>query len=400
MLIALQDKGPGIANAEKILAGQSEHVGLLGASRLIDKLTIENPESGGAIVQLEKEMSHRQASFSQQELDALVGSLTKLIGVSPIDELHQQNQELLAAMDLLSQKQKELDAANIELAAANENLSEINRTVLSLNESLELKVRERTQELQQSNTDLSIARDEAVLASKLKTQFVANISHEMRTPMSGILGATELALEGERLGTEDETLIKMAHGSAKRLLGIISDLLDFAKLEAGKPKLQETDFYVASVMDEATETVASAAKTKGLSITESKSAALSGRKMIGDSVLIKKVLVNILTNAIKFTDAGEVKLSVDDVEQGDTAWKVRWSVTDSGIGIDETDKDRLFQPFVQADGSNTRQYGGAGLGLALCRGYVDLMGGEIGVKSELGTGSEFWFVIPLRVVAD
>ncbi len=121
MLIALQDKGPGIANAEEILAGRTEHSGLLGASRLIDKLTIENPEGGGAVVQMEKEMTHRQVSFSQQELDALVGSLTKMIGLSPIDELHQQNQELLAAMDLLSQKQSELDEANIELAKMNES---------------------------------------------------------------------------------------------------------------------------------------------------------------------------------------------------------------------------------------------------------------------------------------
>jgi signal transduction histidine kinase len=282
----------------------------------------------------------------------------------------------------------------------NDNLSEINRTVLSLNESLELKVHERTQELRQSNTDLSIARDEAVLASKLKTQFVANISHEMRTPMSGILGATELALEGERLDAEDEALIKMAHESAKRLMGIISDLLDFAKLEAGKPQLHETDFYVASVIDEVTETVARLARTKGLSINESMSAALNGRKMIGDSVLIKKVLVNILSNAIKFTHYGEIKLAVDVDQQEDTLWKVKWSVTDSGIGIAETDKRRLFQPFVQADGSNTRQYGGAGLGLALCRGYVDLMGGQIGAESEVGRGSEFWFVTPLRLAVD
>jgi signal transduction histidine kinase len=401
LVIVLADKGPGFANLDSILSGRSDHVGLIGASRLVDRLSTANLEGGGAVVRLEKEMLSRQQCFTDAEINELANSLNKLMATSPIDEVHQQNQELLVTLDDLTQKQNELDHLNLTLAEKNLNLSSLNEEMQLLNNSLEEKVRKRTNELQGLNSELLVARDEAVLANQLKSQFVANISHEIRTPMSGILSSTELFLDSNSLGAnldeEARTLVTIAHDSAKGLMTILNDLLDFSKLEAGKLVLQESNFYMTSVVDDVVNSVSSAACKKSLRIENKLADSLQSRELFGDSLLLKRVLLNLVHNAVKFTEDGVVKIDVAVKEDSGDKVVVRGSVSDTGIGIGAADKSRLFQPFVQADGSNTRKYGGTGLGLSICHGYVSLMGGTIGVDSTKDKGSEFWFQVPLRV---
>jgi signal transduction histidine kinase len=401
LVIVLSDKGPGFKDIENIVSGNSDHVGLVGASRLVDRLTITNLDSGGAAVRLEKDMVSRPQCFSETEINELANSLNKLLATSPIDEVHQQNQELLVALDDLSQKQNELDNLNLTLAEKNRNLSSLNQDMHKLNDSLEEKVRRRTTELQELNTELSTARDEAVLANKLKSQFVANISHEIRTPMSGILSSTELFLDsngmGANLDEDARALVAIAHNSAKGLMTILNDLLDFSKLEAGKLVLQESNFYMPAVVDDVVNSVSSAASKKSLRIEHHVADLLQSKQLFGDSLLLGRILLNLVHNAVKFTEQGVVKIDVAVKEERAEYLVVRASVSDTGIGIGEADKLRLFQPFVQADGSNTRRYGGTGLGLSICHGYVGLMGGTIGVDSTKDKGSDFWFQLPFRV---
>jgi signal transduction histidine kinase len=394
--ILLKDQGPGISELADILAGKTEHVGLIGVNKLVDIFHVENVSEGGALVRLEKVMPLRTKAFTIKEIDELVASLSKLLSSDPIDEVQQQNQELLEALEQLSIKQIELDDLNLDLERTNGELSVLNLDMRALNESLESKVLERTNELVELNASLIAARDEAVLANKLKSQFVANVSHEIRTPMSGILGATELVLDSQSLDQDARDLLSIAHQSAKNLMTVINDLLDFSKLEAGKAALHETDFYMASLVDEVIESIIGAVKKNGLTLKESISDSFENKLLIGDSELIKRIFLNFLHNSVKFTEAGTITINVESAHEDDTSMIVRGSVADTGIGIEENDKARLFQPFVQADGSNTRKYGGTGLGLSLSSGYVHLMGGKIGFESEKGAGSKFWFVVQLR----
>jgi signal transduction histidine kinase len=395
--ITLTDAGPGIENIEAILSGAGAHAGLYGASRLVDKLTAKNIEGGGTCIQLSKALKQRVKPFSGEELNELASSLTKIVSTNLMDEVHQQNQELLAALEELSQKQLQLDTAYADLAEKNGNLSEMNRNMITLNDSLEMKVLERTKELQESNTKLALARDEAVLANKLKSQFVANISHEIRTPMNGILSATELVLDADEVDVETRDLIRMAHESGLGLMTIINDLLDFAKLEAGKPTVQNSDFALGPLVDETLHSVSGAANKKKLEIRKEIAGPLQEMLLTGDALLVQRVLLNLLHNAVKFTHEGQVKVCADVINQDGKSIVVRCTVIDTGIGIAESDKPKLFQPFVQADGSNTRNYGGTGLGLSISNGYVEVMGGQMGFESTEHKGSRFWFDIPLLV---
>jgi signal transduction histidine kinase len=394
--ILLKDFGPGISDLEEILAGRTEYMGLVGAGRLVDSFHVENDSGGGALVRLEKNMPLRTKAFSMREIDELTTSLAELLSSDPVDEVYQQNQELLEALEQLSMKQIELDKLNLDLERTNSDLSALNNDMRILNESLETKVLERTNELVELNATVGAARDEAVLANKLKSQFVANVSHEIRTPMSGILGATELVMDSENLDQDSRELLGIAHHSAKNLMTVINDLLDFSKLEAGKAALHESDFYMASLLDEVIESIIGAVKKKGLTLNESLSSAFENKLLIGDSDLIKRIFLNFLHNAVKFTESGSISIVVEAAYEDEFSITIRGAVSDTGIGIEEHNKSRLFQPFVQADGSNTRKYGGTGLGLSLSSGYVSLMGGKIGFESEKGSGSRFWFVVPVR----
>lgn len=246
-------------------------------------------------------------------------------------------------------------------------------------------------------SSLEAARFSAEAAATAKNNFLANMSHEIRTPMNGILGTLQLLKESE-LGKTQQDYVGMAYSSAESLLRLLNDILDFSRIEAGKLKLEHVIFDLQELVDELELLLSTQLREKAISfqvIVDSNNPAL----LVGDPFRVRQILINYLTNAIKFTDEGKITLNIRTVEASKETVRIRLEVEDTGIGISRGDRQRLFRSFTQADSSMTRKYGGSGLGLAIVRQLVDLMGGSCGAQSELGKGSCFWCEIPFGLVA-
>jgi signal transduction histidine kinase/CheY-like chemotaxis protein len=277
------------------------------------------------------------------------------------------------------------------------------------NERLQIEIAERMKSesrIQALNVDLEIANQTLVLAkeaaesaNKAKSAFLANMSHELRTPMHGIMGMISL-VRGRLSDAKAQQQLDKAMGAADRLLLIINDILDISKIEAEYLTLEQVEFKLDKVLDNMVSLIGYKAEQKGLQLLIEPSPEIVGRAYLGDSLRLGQILLNLAGNAVKFTDNGSVIVRIREVGQLADQAMLRFEVQDSGIGISVDEKKRLFTAFEQADSSMTRKYGGTGLGLAISKRLVLMMGGEIGVDSEPGQGSTFWFTVRLGLVSE
>lgn len=267
--------------------------------------------------------------------------------------------------------------------------------VRKLNAELEQRVDERTVALQGANQQLVARTEEAEAANRAKADFLANMSHEIRTPMNAILGLAYL-LDQSQLDSDAADLVKKIRNAGRSLQSIINDILDFSKIEAGRLEIEHVSFRIADVLDNLAGIMSANAGDKDLELIISPPPDINGQ-LLGDALRLEQVLINLTGNAIKFTDKGMVMVSISLLARDEKSAKLRFSVKDSGIGIPLEKQAQIFAAFAQADISTTRRFGGTGLGLTICRHLVTKMGGEIGVISEPGKGSEFWFTIPFEL---
>ncbi|HWV16857.1 MAG TPA: ATP-binding protein [Cellvibrio sp.] len=287
----------------------------------------------------------------------------------------------------------------IDIASA---INEMATSLENAQQDLQNHIEQSTQDLIETletieikNIELDLARKEAIEGSRVKSEFLANTSHEIRTPLNGILGFVALALKTD-MDEQQADYLNTIRSSAENLLTVINGILDFSKLEAGKLTLDYAPLPLRQTIDETLHILAPDAHEKNLQLIAQVDSDVPGN-LLGDSLRFKQVLSNLVSNAIKFSDQGNILVRVKTIAAKETNLMLKISVSDQGKGLNQTELEQLFKPFFQTDSSNTREQGGTGLGLAICKGLVARMNGEIGVDSQPDQGSTFWFTLRLGI---
>jgi signal transduction histidine kinase len=356
------------------------------ACRSLRKVMDSERKLGEMNTELEKRVAARTLELERSNLELKkANSLLEkeIIERKKIeDELNRLNREL---EQRVAERTMTLEDTIKELEASHRSLEEINAAMRESNAQLEEEINQR----KKTELELKRAKEAAEIANIAKSHFLANMSHEIRTPMNGIIGMTDLVLLSD-ISKEHRECLELVKKSANSLLVIINDILDYSKIEAEKITLEKNPFQPEKVVNEVAALFSVSAKQKNLSIVTDIEPGMS-ETLHGDHVRLRQVLSNLIGNAVKFTDKGEISVSIKRVSRDGSRVKLMFCVKDTGIGIPEDKMGLLFERFSQLDSSYTKQYQGSGLGLAICKKLVGLMGGDIWVDSVEGQGSSFCF---------
>ncbi|HVG23602.1 MAG TPA: ATP-binding protein [Thermoanaerobaculia bacterium] len=366
--MTVSDRGPGIPNLDDVLSGRYQSqsgmgVGLVGARRLMDDLQIHTAPGTGTTVLMKKRLRPSAPILDTDGIRKLTDELARQRPENPLEEIQQQNGELLHALGQLNERQEELERLNQEL-------EDTNRGVLALYAELDEKAE-------------SLRR-----ADQVKTRFLSDMSHEFRTPVNSILALARL-IEEQRLTDEGKKQLALIHRAAGDLESLVNDLLDLAKIEAGKIDVRAAEFEVANLFSALRGMLRPLLLNRTLSLVFEEVEGLP--PMYSDEGKVSQILRNFISNAMKFTEGGEVRVSASQSNE-----MMSFCVSDTGIGIAPEDMERIFDEFTQIENPIQRTQKGTGLGLPLTRKLATLLGGRVGVRSAPGAGSTFWAEIPIR----